>query len=517
MLTLVERQASRPIREGLIASEDRNELTPAQRVATERLLAVIRAGNIVVLKAAHGAGRTTVLRAVQAATRGALIGASDFMGVLAGHQAAAIEEAFVSLMDRALDRHDFVILDDHHLIAAVVKDCCYTRRKMMDIALTAILDRAIARNKQVLFAMDDNNAPRPVESRAFIVEIETFTPADYESICRAYLGAAAARRLDYAEIHRFAPELNAHQLRNACVWLRADCELDTGRFTEYLTAQNMTSNVELEQVESVDWKDLKGFDDVIQALEAKIALPFENRALAAELQLRPKRGVLLAGPPGTGKTTIGRALAARLKSKFFLIDGTVIAGTCDFYDRVQEIFEAAKRNAPSVVFIDDGDLIFENSEGKGFYRYLLTMLDGLESASAERVCVIITAMDAHSLPPAILRSGRIELWLETRLPDSAARAAILSARLSKAPPPLAAADIGAITEASHGLTGADLRAVVEDGKLLFAHDKATGEAARPVEGYFLEAIATVRANRRNYTRRRPAQFMEAREYGFIAE
>ena len=111
MLTLVERQASRPIREGLIASEDRNELTPAQRVATERLLAVIRAGNIVVLKAAHGAGRTTVLRAVQAATRGALIGAGDFMGVLAGHQAAAIEEAFVSLMDRALDYHDFVILD----------------------------------------------------------------------------------------------------------------------------------------------------------------------------------------------------------------------------------------------------------------------------------------------------------------------------------------------------------------------------------------------------------------------
>src|ERR1022692_5100521 len=151
---------------------------------------------------------------------------------------------------------------------------------------------------------------------------------------------------------------------NACVWLRADCELDTGRFTEYLTAQNMTSNVELEQVESVDWKDLKGFDDVIQALEAKIALPLESRALAAELQLRPKRGVLLAGPPGTGKTTIGRALAGRLKSKFFLIDGTVIAGTCYFYDRVKEIFEAAKRNAPSVVFIDDGDLIFENSEGR---------------------------------------------------------------------------------------------------------------------------------------------------------
>jgi AAA+ superfamily predicted ATPase len=516
MLTLVERQAARPVRECPIAIEDRNALTPAQKVAAERLLAAVRAGNIVVLKAAHGAGRTTVLRAIQAATGAGSIGAREFMSVLAGHQAAAIEESFVSLMDEALDRHDFVIFDDLHLIAAVVNSCCYTRSNLLDVALTAILDRAIARDLRILFAMDDGDAPQPLQSRAFAVEIDALTPADYESICRTYLGAAALR-LDYAEIHRFAPELNAHQIRNACVWLRAGRELDTARFTGFLAEQNMTSNVELEEVEAVDWRDLKGFDDVIQALEAKIALPFENRALAAELQLRPKRGVLLAGPPGTGKTTIGRALAARLKSKFFLIDGTIIAGTYNFYDRVQKIFEAAKRNAPSVVFIDDGDLIFENSEGKGFYRYLLTMLDGLESASAERVCVIITAMEAHSLPAAILRSGRIELWLETRLPDASARAAILAERFAKAPPPLAAADIGAIAEASHGLTGADLRAVVEDGKLLFAHGKVTGEAPRPVEEYFLEAIATVRANRRNYTRRRSAQFMEGREYGFNAE
>lgn len=364
--------------------------------------------------------------------------------------------------------------------------------------------------------MDDGDLPRPIESRALVAEIDAFTPEDYESICRAYLTATTARRLDYAEIHRFAPELNAHQIRNACVWLRDQPELDTRRFTEYLAGQNMTSNVEPQQVEQVDWRDLKGFDDVIH-VDAKVALPFENRALAAELQLKPKRGVLLSGPPGTGKTTIGRALASRLKGKFFLIDGTVIAGTYSFYSKVQRIFDAAKRNAPAVVFIDDADLLFENWGGNGFYRYLLTMLDGLESAKAERVCVIITAMEPHSLPPAILRSGRIEVWLETRPPDAGARAEILRERLRQAPPPLGTADFGAIADASHGLTGADLRAVVEDGKLLFAHGKAHGEAPRPVEEYFLEAVAAVRGNRRNYLKRRPAQFMEARENGFIAE
>jgi transitional endoplasmic reticulum ATPase len=505
MLTLVGGQSSA------------NKLTPAQRVAAERLLAAVSAGDIVLLKALHGEGRSTVLRAVQAATGGALIGAREFMSVLAGHQAAAIEEAFVSLMERTLDRHDFVILDDLHLITAVVNDCDYPRSGLLDVAVTAILDRAVARRKRVLFGTNYGRLPQPIASRAFWVETQDFAPADYECICEAYLGRAAASRLDFEEILRFAPGLNAHQLIKACIWLRAASELDTARFTEYLLAQNMVSSVEPEPVEPLDWKDLKGFDDVIEALEAKITLPIENHALAAEPQLRPKRGVLLAGPPGTGKTTIGRTLAARLKSKFFLIDGAVIAGCDNFDSRVRKIFDAARKNAPSVVFIDDSDLIFENSDGAGFCRYLLTILDGLESAGAERVCVIITATDAHSLPAPVLRSGRIELWLETRLPDAAARAAILSERLAQAPPPLAAANSGSIAHASHGLTGADLRAVVEDGKLLFARDKARRTAARPVEEYFLEAVATVRSNRQNYTRRRPARSVGAREYGFVVK
>jgi len=230
--------------------------------------------------------------------------------------------------------------------------------------------------------------------------------------------------------------LNAYQLKNACAWLMRETTIDTTSFVEYLRSRNMASNVEIQEVAPVTWDDLKGLGDLVRALEAKIALPFENDVLAAEYHLKPKRGVLLAGPPGTGKTTIGRALAHRLKSKFFLIDGTVIAGSGDFYGKVEEVFEAAKMNAPSVIFIDDADVILQGDKEPGFYRYLLTMLDGLESASAERVCVIMTVMDVSSLPQAILRSGRVELWLETRLPDAEARAAIVREKLLLLPPPI---------------------------------------------------------------------------------
>ncbi len=237
-------------------------------------------------------------------------------------------------------------------------------------------------------------------------------------------------------------------------------------------------------------------------MEAKVALPFENDTLRLELDLKPKRGVLLAGPPGTGKTTIGRALAHRLKSKFFLIDGTVVAGTHDFHRKVDRVFDAAKRNAPAIVFIDDADVIFEGEENRGLYRYLLTVLDGLESGSSGRVCVMLTAMHPGSLPQALLRSGRVELWLETALPDAAARVAILKDRLAGLPAPIGEPDTALIASASQGLTGADLKNVVDDAKLQFAHDRMTGKDSVSADDYFLQAIDTVRANRRRYTRRR---------------
>jgi len=122
-------------------------------------------------------------------------------------------------------------------------------------------------------------------------------------------------------------------------------------------------------------------------------------------------------------------------------------------------------------------------------------------------------MNPGSLPAAILRSGRVELWLETRLPDAGAREQILRDRLAGLEA-FADADLARVAASARGLTGADLKAVVEDAKLEFAHDVSTGTPTRAIEEYFEGAIEDVRTNHRSYGRSRTVRLGEPQKIGF---
>lgn len=476
-------------------------LCPRQQHAFDALQHVLPLGHVFALTSDTGLGRSTVLQELHSQIGGAFLNMKDWLDALRGQHPVSLEETFEQLILSALEKHDAVFLDDLHLVICVTGGCnhFYPRRGLIDSPLTTLTTYAASAGKKLIVG-SDGSLPNPVRERCHRATIKEFEVADYQFLAGQHLGDAA-RRLDHEKIFRFARELNAHQIKAACQWFHGGRDgLDTERFIDYLRSQRLSSNVDLGEVQQVALHDLKGVDDVLRSLEANIIVPLENDELAAELNLKPKRGVLLAGPPGTGKTTVGRALAHRLKSKFFLLDGTFIAGTRDFYEKVHYLFEKAKQNAPSIIFIDDSDVLFENREehGPGLYRYLLTLLDGLESETAGRVCVMMTVMDVGGLPPALVRSGRVELWLDMRLPDQTARATILRQHLAPLPPTFGAVEVERLAANTDGFTGADLKRLVEDGKALYAYDRVNREQLKTPTEYLLAAIETVQANKQRY-------------------
>jgi ATP-dependent 26S proteasome regulatory subunit len=476
------------------------ELTPAQQRGYDELRRLFPLGNVFVLSGDAGLGRTAVLRQLHREVGGVFLNMGDFTSTLCQRAPATLEETFEQIVLHALESSDIVIVDDLPLLTAVTSHAFYPRHGLFEVPLTTLTTVAVDAGKKLIFS-STQEPPRPIKERCHFARIRAFDAEDYGAVCRHYLGAARAGRLDQRRIHRFAKELNAHQLKAACQSLGSRDDLDTEGFIDYLRSNRLFSNVDLGEVQAVDLADLHGVDDVIRSLEANIIVPLENDELASELSLKPKRGVLLAGPPGTGKTTVGRALAHRLKGKFFLLDGTFISGSCNFYERLHDLIEKAKLSAPSILFIDDSDMLFgeHDPHSAGLYRYLLTLLDGLESETASRVCVMMTVMDVTTLPPALVRSGRVELWLQMRLPDETARAVILRRHLASLPETIGPVDAAILARETDSFTGADLKRLVEDGKALLAYDRARGLQLRPATEYFLEAVQTVLANKKAYT------------------
>jgi SpoVK/Ycf46/Vps4 family AAA+-type ATPase len=168
--------------------------------------------------------------------------------------------------------------------------------------------------------------------------------------------------------------------------------------------------------------DLVGLEPLLEEIRTAIILPLELAVSGIPI----KKGALLCGPPGTGKSSIGRWLAHQIKGRFYLIGGT-LSGS-QLVDNFEQTVIRAQSQAPAVIFIDDCDLLFEHDE---VFRSFLTILDGIETGKRADLCVILTCMDLRRIPAALLRGGRLEMVLVTRLPDRDQITAILEQALTK--------------------------------------------------------------------------------------
>ena len=183
-------------------------------------------------------------------------------------------------------------------------------------------------------------------------------------------------------------------------------------------------NIERDVPEPVPEDDLIGVEDIIDEITTSIINPMRLTIPGIPI----KKGLLLCGPPGTGKTSIGRWLAHKIKGKFYLIGGEAGISGSSLICTFDMMVKLARENAPAVIFIDDCDVLFYHDDT---YRAFLTILDGIETHKRKDICLILTCMNLRKIPSSLLRGGRLEMALVTRLPDRHKIQIILQRSLNK--------------------------------------------------------------------------------------
>jgi len=304
--------------------------------------------------------------------------------------------------------------------------------------------------------------------RVVLAPTEDFIPHDYTGYIAEHIRSEMLNKpLARGEV--ILVPIYAGALRLAVISTSPSTAIYITERTEIIIKPEPVKEI-AERIPRVTWEDIGDLEEAKARLREIVELPMRHPEIFRHLGIEPPKGVLLYGPPGVGKTLLAKALANEVGAYFIAINGPEIMSK--FYgeseQRLREIFEEARKNAPAIIFIDEIDAIAPKREEvvgeveKRVVAQLLTLMDGLTERG--RVVVIGATNRPDALDPALRRPGRFDREIEIPPPDRKARREILTVHTRNVPLD-DDVNLDKIAEMTHGYTGADIAALVKEAAM----------------------------------------------------
>ncbi|HUQ22880.1 MAG TPA: AAA family ATPase [Gaiellaceae bacterium] len=354
-----------------------------------------------------------------------------------------------------------------HLDPAVIRPGRFDRHIRID------LPDAGARRAIFEAELDDRPTADGIELEALVTRTEGMTPA------------AIAKIVDSAALEVFKEAAQTGE----------QLELDSGHLLE---AIEHYGGQDRPTVEHWSWDSLI-LPDEIKAQLQQLQAVIEDPESAQRFGVEPPTGLLLAGPPGTGKTTVAKVLAAQAHASFYPISAADVISKWvgDSEQNIRQLFERARENRPSIVFIDEIDAIAgRRGESLGVHdSHVNQLLAEIDGVSGQRGVFVIGATNRpDQLDPALLRGGRLSRTIFLGLPDLSARLAVL--RLHTARMPTVGVRFDELAAMTEGFSPADLRSLAQEAALAaMARTDGTDDAPSVSHGDFVEAVERLEAGR----------------------
>ncbi|CAD8177248.1 unnamed protein product [Paramecium octaurelia] len=260
--------------------------------------------------------------------------------------------------------------------------------------------------------------------------------------------------------------------------------------------------MEVDEKPQEDYTDIGGLDKQIEELREAIVLPIVHKERFENIGIRPPKGVLMHGPPGTGKTMMARACAAQTKATFLKLAGPQLVQMFigDGAKMVRDAFQLAQEKAPAIIFIDELDAIgtkrydSDKNGDREVQRTMLELLNQLDGFSPDdRIKVIAATNRPDILDPALLRSGRLDRKIEFPLPNEEARAQILKIHSRKMSVAKETVNYVEIARSTDEFNGAQLKAVCVEAGMIALNRGGTFL----IHEDFVEGIAVVQAKKKS--------------------